>query len=45
MKVLNKKDKDIYESVMSVVEFKKIDCSNCIIPKGWMNDIKRIQHE
>ena len=43
MKVLNKHDKDIYDSVMSVVEFKKIDYSNPPIPKDWVDEIKRIK--
>ena len=43
MKVLNKHDKDIYDSVMSVVEFKKIDCSNIPIPKDWIDETKRVK--
>jgi len=43
MKVLNKHDKDIYDTVMSVVEFKKIDYSNIKIPKDWIDEIKSIK--
>ena len=43
MKVLNKHDKDIYDSVMSVVKFKKIDYSNIKIPKDWIDEIKSIK--
>ena len=43
MKVLNKREKAIYETVMSVVEFKKIDYSNIKIPKDWIDEIKSIK--
>ena len=42
MKVLNKHDKDIYDTLMSVVKFEKIDCSNVEIPKGWIDNIYKI---
>ena len=41
MKVLNKREKAIYDTVMSVVEFKKIDYSNIKIPKDWLDETKR----
>ncbi len=43
MKVLSKEDKAIYETVMSVVKFKKIELNNTPVPKGWMDDIRRIK--
>ena len=41
MKVLSKRDKVIYETLMSGVTFKKIPYSNVKIPKDWLDETKR----
>ena len=42
MEVLNKHDKAIYDTLMNVVKFEKIEYIDRPIPKGWMDDIKRV---
>lgn len=43
MKVLDKPDKEIYDILMSIIKFEKVDCSNVEIPKDWIDEIKSIK--
>ena len=41
MEILNKEKKEIYNIVMSIVKFKKVDYSDIEIPKDWIDEIKK----
>tara|TARA_R110000737_G_scaffold205532_1_gene224102 strand:+ start:386 stop:523 length:138 start_codon:yes stop_codon:yes gene_type:complete len=41
MEILNKEKKEIYNIVMSIVKFEKVDSSDIEIPKDWIDETKR----
>jgi hypothetical protein len=43
MEILNKDKKEIYDIVMSIVKFEKVDYSDIEIPKDWIDEIKRAE--
>jgi hypothetical protein len=43
MKVLDKDDKKLYDSLMKMINIQIIYCSNLDIPKGWLKNIKNLK--
>tara|TARA_R110002051_G_scaffold158142_1_gene229578 strand:- start:228 stop:440 length:213 start_codon:yes stop_codon:yes gene_type:complete len=43
MRILNKSEKKVYNQLLSMIQFKNIDCNNIPIPKGWLNNIKDLK--
>jgi|TARA_R110000824_G_scaffold72633_1_gene185258 hypothetical protein len=43
MKVLNKKDKKIYNELLGMVKFRNLECWDLKTPEGWINNIRNIK--
>lgn len=43
MKVLDGEEKKVYNELLSMIPFEKIDCWDTPIPKSWLNNIKDLK--
>jgi hypothetical protein len=43
MKVLDKDDKKLYDTLMKMTNLQSIDCWDISAPKGWLKNIKNLK--